>query len=195
MAFPLIVFGGRRVWGATVKSPLPPVDLSFIESRIKLLRRSKWTDALPKTWILREAGHYDRLTLHHAGNSTNFNTAKNAVIHDLNGILAGHIERNYGDIGYHFIIDYAGRIWEGRLIAYEGAHVSGQNERNIAVMLLGNFEKQRPSLKQLSAMRQIVPLLCGHYGIKRHRIYGHRDLGPSVCPGKNLYPYVVKLKS
>lgn len=186
--------GIERTQGAVVKRLLPSVDLDFITSRVHLMPRSEWTEAGPKAWLLREAENYDRLTLHHAGNSVNFHTERNAVIHDIDGILTAHMERNYGDIGYHFIIDYAGGVWEGRSLAYEGAHVSSQNKRNIGVMLLGNFQKQKPSSKQLYSMKQIVSLLQDRYRIKRYRIYGHRDLGESICPGKNLYPYVLKLK-
>jgi len=194
LALPALTVGVRQTRGATVKRFLPPVDLDFISSRMELIQRSKWTDATPKTWILREAENYDRLTFHHEGNATNFSIMKNAVAHDLSGILAGHMERHYGDIGYHFIVDYAGRVWEGRSLAYEGAHVSGQNEGNIGVVLLGNFQEQEPSTDQLTSMKQIACLLQERYGIKKYRLYGHCDLGRSVCPGMNLYPYVVRLK-
>ena len=186
--------GVQRVWGALAKCPLPPVDLGFIESRLRVFRRFEWTDIAARPWRLRSAGSYDRLTIHHAGNTTNYHCAKSAVARDLNGILAAHMARDYGDIGYHFMIDYAGRVWEGRSLAYEGAHVAWQNERNVAVMLLGNFEKQTPSREQLDSLKKIIAALRRRFRIKRHRIYGHRDLGPSVCPGRNLYPHVLRLK-
>jgi hypothetical protein len=157
---------------------------------MELLRRSEWTDTAPRTWRVREVGNYDRITIHHAGEATNFHTDKNAVLHDIEGIYVGHLDRNYGDIGYHFILDYAGRVWEGRSLAYEGAHVAGQNEKNIGVVFLGNFEEQEPSGEQLASMRLLAGILKEHYGIKGHRVYGHRDLGKSVCPGRNLYPHV-----
>jgi len=196
LALPALGLGAAgRVWGATAKRPLEPVDMEFIESRVKLIRRREWNGDAPKVWLLREAGSYDRVTLHHTGKSMNFHTNRNAVINDIDNIYGDHRQRNYGDIGYHFIIDYGGSIWEGRSLAYEGAHVSTQNERNIGVVLLGNFEEQEPSVEQLSSMKRIVSILRDHYAIKKHRIYGHRDLGPSVCPGRNLYRHVVRLKS
>jgi len=194
MLLPAAAMGGRGLLAATVKRPLPPVSLDFIDSRLELMRRVLWTGDAPKVWLLREAGYYDRLTVHHAGNHTNFHTEPNSVIHDLEGILTAHDARNYGDIGYHFIVDYAGRVWEGRSLAYEGAHVSTQNERNIGVMAMGNFERQEPSVAQISAVRQLAELLRRRYRIKRYRVYGHRDLGPSVCPGRHLYSHVLTMR-
>ena len=186
---------GAAAMAAVAKRPLPPVDLEFISSRMTLVARSEWTDERPKAWLLRSAGEFDRITIHHAGNSVNMNTEKNAVASDLEDIYTAHMERKYGDIAYHLVIDYAGRVWEGRSLAYEGAHVSGQNAKNIGVMVLGNFEKQEPSEKQLEAIRTLVDLLRDRYAIKRHRIYGHRDLGKSFCPGRNLYKHIVKLRN
>jgi hypothetical protein len=34
------------------------------------------------------------------------------------------------DIGYHYTIDPTGRIWEGRPVQYQGAHVKMNNEHN-----------------------------------------------------------------
>ncbi|MBN2301700.1 MAG: N-acetylmuramoyl-L-alanine amidase, partial [Lentisphaerae bacterium] len=137
---------------------------------------------------------YDRLTIHHEGNAVNYNTDLQTVTRDLKGILISHVDLGYGDIAYHLVIDRAGRVWEGRSLMYEGAHVSGQNEKNIGVMLLGNFEEQKPSEEQIAAMKLLVSLLRNRYRIKKHRIYGHCDLGPSLCPGKHLYEHVVALR-
>jgi len=194
LALPGLALTAPAVRAAVAKKPLPPVDLSFVASRMDLVRRSEWTDASPCVWRLRGTEEYDRLTVHHGG-SLNVHTDRHAVVHDLEGVLTAHRERNFGDIGYHFIIDHGGRIWEGRSLSYEGAHVSGQNRRNIGVMLLGNFESQRPSEKQQAALGQLVMVLRGRYGIKRHRVYGHRDLGHSVCPGRHLYRRVVAMRS
>jgi hypothetical protein len=144
---------------------------------------------------MRPAAWYDRLTVHHTGVKANVHVGRQNVVRDLNGILDSHCDRNYGDIGYHFAVDYAGRVWEARSLSYEGAHVSGQNDSNIGVVLLGNFEAQRPSTAQLAVLRKLVLLLRGRYGIKQHRVYGHCDLGSSICPGRNLYGQVRVLRS
>jgi N-acetyl-anhydromuramyl-L-alanine amidase AmpD len=87
-------------------------------------------------------------------------------------------------------LDYAGRVWEGRSLVYEGAHVVCQNERNIGIMLLGNFEAQSPSPAQRESVKRLIALLRERYKIKPHRVFGHCDLGHSVCPGRHLYAFV-----
>jgi hypothetical protein len=185
---------GTRVWGALSEFSIPLVDLEFIESQMKLVRRWEWSQTMPKTSLLRAAGTYDRLTVHHSGALVNSSVNREDAVAHIDGILTGHIERGYGDIGYHFIIDRSGCVWEGRSLAYEGAHVYGENERNVGVVLLGNFEEQLPSDKQLASMTQIVTLLCERYRVKHQRVYGHRDLASSVCPGKHLYSYAHQLR-
>jgi len=184
----------RTAEGAFVKEALPPFDLSFMEDAFLLMRREVWTREEPRVWLLREAGAFDRITVHHQGGRQSITRVQNAVAAEIDAIYGGHRNRRYGDIAYHFIIDYAGRVWEGRSLAYEGAHVSHQNTRNLGVLLLGNFEKQSPSQESIATTTMLVDLLRDRFGIKRHRVYGHRDLGSSVCPGKHLYPHVVALR-
>ncbi len=179
---------------AIVKQLLPPFDLAFLEGTVPLVRRQEWTAESPRAWLLREGGVFDRVTVHHQGGRPSVTRDRNAVAAEIDAIYGGHHRLGYGDIAYHFVVDYAGRVWEGRSLSYEGAHVSHQNARNLGVLMLGNFEQQTPSPEAVETTKVIVSLLRDRFGIKRHRVYGHRDLGSSVCPGKNLYPHVVALR-
>ena len=170
-------------------------DLRFIGKKLALVPRSDWTHTEPAYWRLRRAKKYTRLTVHHSGARVERDIAREEIVSALDGVLTSHRERRYGDIGYHFVLDYAGRIWEGRSLAYEGAHVACQNSENIAVMLLGNFEQQQPCILQLSALRTLAELLRGRFDIEKQSVFGHRDLGASVCPGRWLYPYVHELRT
>ncbi|MBM4144219.1 MAG: N-acetylmuramoyl-L-alanine amidase [Lentisphaerae bacterium] len=194
-ALALAAAGVRRAGAAAVKRPLDGLDLGALAGCVDLVRRSAWDGPPPKTWLLREAGQYDRLTVHHQGEWSNGATDRNAVEGVIRNVCAGHQARGYGDVGYHFVVDTAGRVWEGRSLAYEGAHVSGENERNLGIMLLGNFEEQRPAAAQVQALDLVTDCLREIFMIKRHRVYGHRDLNPSACPGRNLYGHVVDLRT
>jgi N-acetylmuramoyl-L-alanine amidase len=179
---------------AVVKRQLPPVDMDFVSEKMTFLDRSEWTSQEVKAWRMRGIGLVDRVTIHHTAGGEDVSVKKEDVILSLQGVLAGHTERGYGDVGYHLIIDYAGRVWAGRSLAYEGAHVKDQNERNVGIMLLGNFEIQSPSEAQIESMNLLVNLVRERYRIKKHRIYGHRDLGSSACPGEKLYAFVQQMK-
>lgn len=192
---PALLAGADSARASFLKKPLPMANLDFISEDMDILRRSEWTQVLPRAWLLRPSVTFDKVTVHHTGKYAIFDVAKKSVIRDLDGIITEHMDRNYGDIGYHFVVDYSGRLWEARSLAYEGAHVAGQNDRNIGVVCVGNFDLQKPSEAQLTTIEQLVSVLREHYGIKQHCLYGHRDLGHSACPGDSLYANVLKLKA
>jgi hypothetical protein len=174
---------------------LSDLSLAFLASSVTLIRRSAWANRLPIASKLKTATFFSRITIHHSGALVLRDTARKSVIGDLNSVLEAHTRIRYGDIGYHFVIDYAGRVWEGRSLSYEGAHVSSRNEGNIGVMLLGNFERQKPSQAQLETLTKVSALLRRHFAIPARRVFGHRDIGASACPGRYLYPYVTTLRT
>lgn len=194
LAVPTVAVAPRSVWAAASRIE-PVMDLRFITSHMEVRRRHEWTTIPPNPSRLRVANRdrYMRITVHHEGVDPVYMTSEGPVRRHLDGVLGGHLKRRFGDVGYHFLIDYAGRVWEGRSLAYWGAHVSGHNEQNVGIMLLGNFEKQRPSRAQLHSLEHLSHLIKHHYGIRRGRIYGHIDLGQTLCPGRYLYPSVRNL--
>lgn len=193
LALPVLALP-RAAEGASTRSYGRPLDLSFISARLPLVRRTAWTRYQPRLSRIYAAGRFNRITVHHTGLYVNTSTARSSVARDMQSVLAAHVRLRYGDIGYHFAVDYGGCVWEGRSLAHQGAHVSSANEQNIGVVLLGNFERQRPSQPQMSAMRSLVSALSQRYGISSRRIYGHRDLGATACPGRYLYPDVTRLR-
>ena len=185
-----VLAAGPALASATPRTLI--ADQRFAANGLVLRKRHHWTDVQPNPNRLRVATPkaYDRITLHHAGTQVVTLTSEPAVASCLDGILAGHMKRGFGDIGYHYLVDYAGRVWEGRSLQYWGAHVSGQNDQNIGIVLIGNFEEQRPSRAQLQTMGKLVGLVRQRFGIPEGRIYGHIDLGQTLCPGRHLYPRV-----
>jgi N-acetyl-anhydromuramyl-L-alanine amidase AmpD len=157
--------------------------------------RDDWTNLVPQTSVMKGAVGFDRITVHHTGDTVKSFADENSVRFALQNILTDHCNRNFGDIGYHFVIDPEGKVWQARSMAYDGAHVSGQNSSNVGVMILGNFESNQPSDGQISTMILMVNAMCERFGIKKHRVFGHRDIGASLCPGRNLYEEVLKFKS
>ena len=173
--------------GAIVKHHLPPVDLSFLSGSMTVIRRAEWAYIDARPWRLREAASFNRITVHHGGSVIEIGESIDDVEKIIESMLHEHRNRNYGDMGYHFVVDFSGRVWEARSLAYEGAHTLGQNEGNVGIALLGNFQEQNPTREQFDAMKVLIELLRERYRIKRHRIYGHRDLARSLCPGERLY--------
>ena len=74
----------------------------------------------------------------------------------LRGIYAYHVEgRGWRDIGYNFLVDRFGRIWEGRYggvdKAVVGAHTLGYNEVAFAMSAIGNFDIAQPPQAVINA--------------------------------------------
>jgi hypothetical protein len=96
--------------------------------------------------------------------------------------------RGFADIAYHFVIDDAGQIYEGRALEVRGAHTGGHNTGTLGIVLLGNFEETFPTEAQLAALRTLVGCLSEEFAITH--LAGHKDFQPgaTVCPGRNLAP-------
>ena len=46
-----------------------------------------------------------------------------------------------------------------------------------------------------SAVEELIDALCARHGISRSRIYGHRQLHPTQCPGDPLMAWVSRYAS
>ena len=74
----------------------------------------------------------------------------------------GLLDTTFGDIGYHFLIDCGGHIFEGRAggIFRQGRHVRRHNHGLIGIALLGSFETRQPNPAQRAALVRLVTRLC-----------------------------------
>ena len=148
------------------------------------------------------------ITIHHDGLDQSRHpygsSSRTAAQTRLKTIHSGHVGHNgWADIGYHFASDRGGRVWECRPIAYQGAHVRHHNEGNIGILVMGNFDVQRPTSAQIRALGAQVNALCLSFGIPktfdRRRGVGvctHKEWGAATaCPGRNLQPKVDTLRA
>jgi len=163
--------------------PPAPTDSGAINA----ISRSNWTRTAPVTSKINAMNGISKLTVHHDGMDPSYFTDKSAVAQRLELIRTAHTrDRGWGDIGYHYIIDRAGRVWEGRPIQYQGAHVKNNNENNVGILVLGNFEKQSPSQAQLATLFETATKLTGRYKIRSSMVRSHQEINPTECPGRNL---------
>lgn len=177
-----------RRMGPSVQSVPAPVSSG---AKVSALSRRMWADVAANPAKMRPMGQVMRLTIHHEGSEKpNNDVLPFDVVDTLRMIHSQHRKRmGAGDIGYHFIIDRTGMIWQGRDWAFQGAHTSGANANNLGVMLLGNFQVQRPTQQQLDSLYRLTGSLMRKYGLNPARdIYGHSDFCKTHCPGTNLRP-------
>lgn len=108
--------------------------------------------------------------------------------------------RGWGDIGYNFLIDQDGKIYEGRAGGdyVVGGHAFCNNINTIGISLMGNFQVKKPSKAQIQALSNLSQALANKYrldiskqnvfhGKKDHSLIGHQDVRATACPGDNLY--------
>jgi hypothetical protein len=176
-------------------APLATAPAAPLERGLLAFDRSDWQASPPVAARLEPMGAITRLTIHHSDSLCS--AEESAVITHLRQIQRGHIQtRGWGDIGYHFLIDPAGRVWEGRELRYQGAHAQGaNNHHNIGICLLGKFvrgaEGSEPTAAQVSSMEQLVVVLRRHFSIPTGGVHTHKELIHSTqCPGGRLQSIV-----
>jgi hypothetical protein len=156
-----------------------------------VLARGRWARGRPVPALMNRMLPVRRITVHHDGMQPFTDATAEGAARRLEAIRRGHRSRGWGDIGYHYAIDRAGNVWEGRPLVYQGAHVKNHNEYNIGVVALGNFDLQEPSEAQVAALRRHVRALMGHYRVGVPQLFTHQELGPTACPGRAMQRYMV----
>ena len=150
--------------------------------------------------------------IHHTVNTNNYTPAESAAI--VRGDYVYHVKGNgWDDIGYNFLVDKYGQVFEGRYGGIDkpvvGAHSLGFNNGSAGIALIGNYSSvgisaaARASLVKLLAWRldvahidplSFVNVLSGGnqkfprgIPVNLRVISGHRDTYFTECPGNALY--------
>jgi hypothetical protein len=150
--------------------------------------------------------------VHHTAGTNNYTREQSAAI--VRGIQVYHVQGNgWNDIGYNFLVDKYGQVFEGRFGGVErnvvGAHAEGFNTGSTGVAILGNYSgvgmtaAARDALVRTLAWRldvaHVDPLSTfnwvsgGNAKFPRGRnvalrsVIGHRDVGFTDCPGTLVY--------
>lgn len=159
-----------------------------------VIPRSSWAKGAPVPSLMDPMLPVNRITLHHDGMNAFTSQSQSDAADRLERIRVAHRGRNFGDIGYHYLIDPAGRVWEGRPLNWQGAHVANQNPGNLGICLMGNYEEQYPTETQLAAVERFVAAQMRRYDVPVSRVFTHRELAPTACPGRNLQPKLVSIR-
>ena len=160
-----------------------------------MAKRSSWATGNAVSSRMNRMSSIQHITVHHDGMSAFTATSGGAARSRIDSIRRGHQGRGWGDIGYHYLIDPGGRVWEGRTIAYQGAHVRDQNRGNIGICVMGNYNDQTPNRAQLEALNGALASLMASHGIPVSRVHTHRELAPTACPGRTLQAAMNSLRS
>ncbi len=200
-----------RLWdprrhGKLVKWFLTEEDL--VESKFKPVIMQATDDrGKPLFWPI-SAAPVKQIIVHHTGE---YVKESRNTYELMRAIYFFHtITRGWGDIGYNYVIDRDGNIFEGRAGGEEafqlgkgvvGAHVAYHNIGTVGISLEGNFEFETPTSRQLEVLTLFMADLAHRFDIDpnvrethidkfSYNIAGHRDVAReghgTACPGKNL---------
>jgi hypothetical protein len=154
----------------------------------------------------------DLAVVHHTAGSNRYTRQQSAAI--VRAIQVYHVRGNgWNDIGYNFLVDKFGQVFEGRFGGIErnviGAHAEGFNTGSVGAAVLGTYGSVQISpaaraalvallswrldvahvdpLRTFSAVSHGNPRFAAGRPVFLRTIVGHRDTGFTACPGAALY--------
>ncbi|MGW4163803.1 N-acetylmuramoyl-L-alanine amidase [Streptomyces sp. NPDC004788] len=113
-------------------------------------------------------GPVKAVAVHHTADSNTYTCADGPAI--VRGIYTYHVKSNgWKDIGYNFLVDKCGVIYEGRKGGVDrpvfGAHTYGFNSETAGVSVLGDYNTAVPSTAALTSVARLAAWKLGQYKV------------------------------
>jgi hypothetical protein len=208
--------GATQAAGAAGALPLATPALEAGSGQPPIVARRAWAGRDSPPRVAPEYGDVQLGFVHHTENPNGYAAAEVPAM--LRAIYVFHRYVNgWNDIGYNFVLDLFGRIFEARAGGIDepvvGAQAGGYNAVSTGVAVLGDFQEApisnaaRQALEKLLAWKLSlhgVPVQ-GHVQVRVDpagavysrfpadalvtlpRVAGHRDADATACPGDVLY--------
>jgi N-acetylmuramoyl-L-alanine amidase len=202
-----------RAWFVRSSSARVPLRQVSLAGSPKIIPRRGWR---ANERIVRDAPRYAPVLrfaiVHHTAGASSYGPEESAAI--VRGIELYHVQANgWDDIGYNFLVDRYGQVFEGRAGGMQrnvvGAHAEGFNTGSVGIALIGTYSSKAPTREAEAALGALLAwrLDVGHVdpassamitsggnaklrpgaGAYLRAISGHRDAGFTACPGNSLY--------
>lgn len=193
---------------------------------LPLISRADWLDPSIELQSARRdqlwKSEYDtikKIVVHHTATTVR-DVNGDGIVNDadyreaVRGIYSYHTySQKWGDIGYNYIIDPLGKIWEGRyggdgVIAghtyrskqctkFSSSNIS-LNDGSVGIALLGTFSSDTPSFQARDSLVSLISQTAWSFGIDPSgsgffidgvypNVVAHRDLDCTECPGNAFY--------
>ena len=157
--------------------------------------------------------------VHHTVGSNDYAASDSAAI--VRSIYAFHTQsRGWCDIGYNYLVDRFGTVFEGRYGGVDqnviGAQVGGFNTYTLGVSMMGSFSDKAPPTQTVESIARLLAWRLGSMyvdpsttttltsggnskystgtAVTIPRIVGHRDLYLTECPGDAGYTVLPDLR-
>ncbi|MFF3849391.1 N-acetylmuramoyl-L-alanine amidase [Streptomyces sp. NPDC002328] len=113
-------------------------------------------------------GRIKAVTVHHTAQSNTYTCAEAPSV--INGIHTYDVKTlGWKDIGYNFIVDKCGTVYEGRKggvdLPVVGAHAYGFNSQSTGIAVLGTYTDSVPSQAAMASVARVAAWKLGQYGV------------------------------
>ena len=189
---------------------------------VRVITRSEWGgDSVPPRGPA-EYGSVEVAFVHHTVTANTYAPEDSAAI--VLGIARYHRDSNgWNDLGYNFLVDKYGQVFEGRAGGIDapviGAQAQGYNSVSTGVACLGTFSEVAQSEPGMEALARLIGWKLTLHGVPvqgqvtvtsaggesnryragtpvtLERISGHRDGDATSCPGEVLYGQLADLRA
>ncbi|MEV8434126.1 N-acetylmuramoyl-L-alanine amidase [Streptomyces chartreusis] len=185
----------------------------YIGPRPRIVTRRGW--GANESWRERQFAYTSKVKaafVHHTASGGKYWCTQAPSL--IRGIYRYHVlSMGWRDIGYNFLVDKCGNIYEGRAggvtKAVLGAHTRGFNSNSMGIAVLGSYGSTKPTVATVKAISRLTAWKLGLYGanprgktyltsgggnlfrkgrnVRLNVISGHRDGFSTECPGRLLY--------
>ena len=213
-----ILNGLRRAAHSAVVSVAPAWGATASQPRIHT--RSEWGGEQCPTRAV-NYGRVKAAVVHHTVTANEY--SRSQVPAAILAVCRFHRNTNgWNDIGYNFVVDRFGRIWEGRDggidEAVMGSHAQGYNAQTTGISNLGTYTSVPQTDAAIDAMARLIAWKLANHGVRTGgtvrltsaggssarypygytrrfpHVIGHRDTGVTACPGEQLYYQLPELR-
>jgi hypothetical protein len=186
-----------------------------------IITRDEWGASKCPPRVTPAYGEVKLAFVHHTVTANDYAPTDSAAI--VRGICTYHRNSNgWNDIGYNFLVDKYGQVFEGRAggidAAVVGAQAQGYNAQSTGIANLGTFSTTGQTAAGLDALARLLSWKLSVHGVPPtgtvqvtstggslnrypagaratlERISGHRDGDATACPGDGLYAQLPQLR-
>ena len=197
------ITGGWQASSASASTNRPPI-----------VTRAEWgADESLRDKRLENNATVEVAFVHHTAGSNSYSRGESPAV--VRGLYSYYVRSlGYADMGYNFLVDKYGTIYEGRAGSItepvRSAATGGFNKNSLSIVAMGNFETAPASDAMVAGIAKVAAYrlsrfyrdpfgrktLTAEVGSSRYDagekarfriISGHRDAGYTACPGGNLY--------
>lgn len=206
---------------AQITDPWSGSTAAASTSKPPIVTRAEWgADESLRDKRLENSKTVQVMFVHHTAGSNSYTRSESPAV--VRGLYSYYVNTlDYADMGYNFLVDKYGTIYEGRAGSItkpvRSAATGGFNTDTMAVVAMGNFETAPASDDMVKGIAKILAyrlssfhrnpydtkVLKAEVGSSRYDagekakfrvVSGHRDAGYTACPGQKLYDRIPAIR-